>query len=143
TMAILFDRSGDDVYRFGWEGIGDAINTSQAFFIEGGGDDTYVLDAGKNGLGSTNFNAATWPPPIEANYQYCATKIGLFFDLGGTDHYLERNPDGTETPSPQLHDDLQLLRPADPSVGNDRHYGIFRDGDFDVNAISWFQAGIR
>jgi hypothetical protein len=144
TVAILFDRSGNDTYRFGWEGIGDAINTSQAFFVEGGGDDRYVLDAGKNGLGATNFNPASWPPPIEASYQYRATQVGLFLDLGGTDTYLDRDATtGAESPSSMLHDDLDLLRPEDPTVGDNRHFGVFRDGNGDVGAIGWFQSGVR
>lgn len=143
TVAILFDRSGDDVYRFGWEGIGDAINTSQAFFVDGGGRDTYVLDAGKNGLGTTNFDPSHWPPPVEANYQAHTTEIGLFLDLGGEDQYLERSSNGDETPSALLHDDLFLLRPADPAIGDNRHYGIFRDETGDVEAISWFRTPVR
>ena len=143
TVAILFDRSGDDTYRFGWEGIGDAINTSQAFFVDGGGADTYVLDAGKNGLGTTNFTPENWPPPIEANYQARATQIGLFLDLGGVDHYLDRDAAGKETPSPRLHDDMDLLRPEDPATGDRRHYGIFRDTTADVDAVGWFRPGIR
>ncbi|MBZ0270299.1 hypothetical protein K8I85_19275, partial [bacterium] len=143
TMAILFDRAGDDTYRFGWEGIGDAINTSQAYFVDGGGNDTYVLDAGRNGLGMTNFRAANWPPPVEANYQSHATQIGLFLDLGGEDHYRERGEDGSETPSGALHDDLLLLRPADPAAADHRHYGIFRDTTGDVDAIPWFRSPVR
>ena len=143
TVAVLFDRAGNDTYRFGWEGIGDAINTSQAFFVDGGGDDTYVLHAGKNGLGMTNFRPSNWPPPVEANYQAHATQIGLFLDLGGTDRYLERGPDGDESPSSLLHDDLVLLRPADPGLGDDRHYGIFSDGAGDVERVSWFRTPVR
>lgn len=143
TVAILFDRTGNDTYRFGWEGIGDAINTSQAFFVDGGGEDTYVLDAGRNGLGMTNFNPSNWPPRVEANYQANATQIGLFLDLGGADRYLERGPGGEESPSSLLRDDMVLLRPEDPGVGDHRHYGIFRDGTGDVGSISWFRAPVR
>lgn len=144
TVAILFDRSGNDVYRFGWEGIGDAINTSQAFFVDGGGDDTYVFHAGANGFGATGFNPDSWPPTLEANYQYRATQIGLFLDLGGTDRYLDLDPaTGAESVSTRVRDDLLWIRPEDPSAGNHRHYGIFRDGEGDVNAIRWFQSGIR
>jgi len=143
TMAILFDRAGDDTYRFGWEGIGDAINLAQAYFVDGGGRDTYVLDAGKNGLGMTNFRAESWPPRVEANYQSFATQIGLFLDLGGEDRYLEQNEDGSETPSATLHDEMLLLRPADPAVGDHRHYGIFRDTTGDVGAIDWFRVPVR
>jgi hypothetical protein len=144
TVAILFDRSGDDLYHFGWEGIGDAINTSQAFFVEGGGNDTYVLEAGKNGFGQTGFDPNNWPPPLEANYQYRATQIGLFLDLGGTDRYLDLNPSSrTESASTRFHDDLYLRRPDDPRDGNHRHFGLFRDGAGDVNAIEWFRSGIQ
>jgi hypothetical protein len=140
SVAILFDRSGDDVYRFGWEGIGDAINTSQAFFVDGGGNDTYSLHAGKNGLGMTSFTPAGWPPPLEANYQACATQIGLFLDLGGADRYLDRDEKtGNEAPSATLHDDLALQRPADPASGDYRHFGIFRDTTAEVSALGWFR----
>lgn len=144
TVGILFDRAGDDLYRFGWEGIGDAINTSQAFFIDGGGADTYVLDAGKNGRGMTGFNPENWPPALEANYQAEATQIGLFLDLGGTDRYLDRDPaSGKESSSATLRDDLALQRPADPAAGDGRHFGIFRDGAGDVGAIRWFRSRVR
>jgi hypothetical protein len=144
TVAILFDRAGNDLYRFGWEGIGDAINTSQAFFVEGGGDDTYVLHSGMNGFGSTGFNPDNWPPTLEANYQYRATQIGLFLDLGGSDRYLDLDPETrSESESTRFRDDFYLVRPDDPSVGNHRHYGIFRDGAGDVGSIRWFQSGIQ
>lgn len=144
TVAILFDRSGDDLYRFGWEGIGDAINTSQAFFVDGGGSDTYSLHAGKNGLGMTNFAASNWPPPLEANYQARATQVGLFLDLGGGDRYLDRDPaSGAEKASVTLHDDMELLRPADPGVGDGRHFGIFRDTSGDPDALAWFRRRTR
>jgi hypothetical protein len=143
TVAILFDRSGNDAYRFGWDGIGAAIYLSQAFFVDGGGDDVYVLDAGKRGLGMTNFSPADWPPRVEANYQAHATQIGLFLDLGGADRYLERGEGGEESESSLLHDDLVLLRPADPGVGDRRHFGIFRDGTGDVGAIGWFRARLK
>lgn len=48
-----------------------------------------------------------------------------------------------ESASALLHDDLVLLRPADPSTGDDHHYGIFRDGTGEVEAIRWFQAHVR
>lgn len=144
TIAILFDRSGNDTYRLPSDGLGTAINTSQAFFVDGGGSDTYVLDAGKNGLGSTNFNPASWPPALEANYQGRATQIGLFLDLGGQDRYFERDEEtGLETPSTVFGDGVRLLRPADPAVGDRRHFGIFQDGEGDVGAVRWLLRGVK
>jgi hypothetical protein len=144
TVSILFDRSGDDTYRFPSDGLGEAINTSQAFFVDGGGSDTYVLDAGKNGLGSTNFAPGNWPPPLEANYQSRATEIGLFLDLGGPDRYIERDEKtGREAPSAVFKDDGWLLRPENPAVGDRRHFGIFRDVDGDVGAVRWFRRGVK
>jgi hypothetical protein len=102
-----------------------------------------VLDAGKHGLGMTNFNAAHWPPRVEASYQTQATQIGLFLDLGGADRYLERGPDGVEIPSALLHDDMNLVRPEDPGVGDHRHFGIFRDETGDVRAVTWFRSPVR
>jgi hypothetical protein len=145
TVSILFDRGGDDTYRYPNDGLGEAINTSQTFLVDGGGDDTYVLDAGKNGLGSTNFAPENWPPPLEANYQARATQIGLFLDLGGTDHYLERDPENArETPSTRFVNGGSLQRPADPdSLGDRRHFGIFRDTEGDVSAIGWFRRLVK
>lgn len=144
TVAIQFDRSGDDVYRFGWEGIGDAINTSQAFFVDGGGADTYLLHAGKNGRGMTGFNPANWPPALEANYQAEAAQIALFLDLGGQDRYLDLDPaTGRESVSADLRDDFTLQRPADPAQGDHRHFGVFRDGAGDAAAMSWFRSRVK
>ncbi len=145
TVSILFDRSGDDVYRFPADGLGEAINTAQAFFVDGGGNDTYVIDAGKSGLGSTNFSPDNWPPPLEANYQARATEIGLFLDLGGHDRYLERDPKtGAETPSSIFKNDMMLLRPADPAAqGDHRHFGIFRDTEGSADALRWFRRQTR
>jgi hypothetical protein len=144
TVAILFDRSGDDVYRFGWEGIGAAINTSQAFLVDGGGADTYVMHAEKQGMGTTNFDPARWPPPVEAHYQGRATQVALFLDLGGTDRYLDLDPvTGVESPSVRLRNDFDLRRPEDPAAGGFHHFGIFRDGIGDVGAIRWFQRPVQ
>ena len=85
-----------------------------------------------------------WPPLLEANYQAQATQIGLFLDLGGTDRYLERDPNtGRETPSGAFKDGLSLQRPADPAQGDYRHFGIFRDNEGDVGAIRWFRREVK
>ncbi|MEZ4649863.1 MAG: hypothetical protein R3E97_13960 [Candidatus Eisenbacteria bacterium] len=142
TVAILMDRAGSDVYRFPNLGLGDAINTSQAYFVDGGGDDTYVFGSGGKGLGMTDFAPETPLPPIEANYQARATEIGLFLDLGGTDRYLVREASGSEQPSTELHDDLELVRPL-PDESDGLHFGIFRDMEGDIDSAAWFRPGVR
>ncbi len=144
VVSILFDRSGNDVYRYPNDGLGEAINTAQVFFVDGGGNDTYVIDAGKKGLGSTNFDPANWPPLLEANYQNRATQIGLFLDLGGADRYLERDASGKESPSATFHDGATILRPPDPATEGDlHHFGIFRDAEADTGALRWFRRIVR
>jgi hypothetical protein len=92
----------------------------------------------------TGSASGNWPPPLEANYQGRATEIGLFLDLGGPDRYLERDgKTGRETASAVFKDGVRLLRPADPAVGDRRHFGIFQDGEGDVEAIRWFRRGVK
>ena len=104
-----------------------------------------MLDAGKNGLGSTNFSPDSWPPPLEANYQSRATQIGLFLDLSGEDRYLERDPKTVkESPSSVVKNGLLLQRPADPAAeGDRRHFGIFRDTEGKVEDLRWFRREVK
>ena len=103
-----------------------------------------AVDAGRNGLGSTDFTVGNWPPPLEANYQGRATEIGLFLDLGGQDRYLEREEKtGRETASTVFKDGGWLLRPEDPAVGERRHFGTFRDVEGDAGTIRWFWRGVK
>jgi hypothetical protein len=157
-VGALMDEAGHDVYEGVSDshtgmGFGHAINSSQVFFVDGGGNDTYVLDAGKNGFGLTGYDAAAWPPTLEANDQAASTQIGLFLDLGGTDRYLERDPTtGAETPSARFYDGLTWYRPetqpAGGAAGAGKHFGIFRDvagaaADDSTAALNWFRARTR
>ena len=81
SAAFLIDEGGDDQYLLGHLGLGTAHDNGLAVFADLAGADRYELTAsaclafGGSHLNSSNDLRASLP------------NIGLFLDLGGTDHY--------------------------------------------------------
>jgi hypothetical protein len=127
TVAILFDREGDDNYEYGHDGYAHAINMSQVFFVEGSGNDRYVLDSHRRGFGITDFGEGSLAPRLEANYHVHGMETALFLDLGGEDEYFWKDEDGIFA-ADSVGNGVLWKRPRD-SVGmaEGRYAGIFKD----------------
>jgi len=95
VVALLLDRgAGNDVYEAKIISTGLAEVRSQAFFLDEGGDDTYVLDEGAKGLGDRDERKEYAAPAPTHLYAFELPQIGLFLDLGGRDRYLRRAKTG-------------------------------------------------
>ncbi len=91
--AFLIDRGdGNDRYLAKIISTGLAMVRSNAFFIDEGGDDLYVLDHGTRGFGDVDQRPNYDTPPRVYTYPYLLSQVGMFLDLGGRDRYLRRGP---------------------------------------------------
>jgi len=89
--AFLIDRGeGNDRYLAKMISTGLAMVRSNAFFIDEGGDDLYVLDRGQRGMGDVDERENYESPPRVYTYPYLLSQVGMFLDLGGQDRYLRR-----------------------------------------------------
>lgn len=103
--AMLLDRGqGNDRYEAKIISTGLAEVRSNAFFLDEGGDDVYVLDAGTKGFGDVDARASYAKPGRRAHFPFLLDQVGVFLDLGGTDRYLRRAKDGTLEPDPAARD---------------------------------------
>jgi hypothetical protein len=101
VIAMLLDRgSGNDVYEAKIISLGLAEVRSNAFFLDEGGDDYYVLDAGQKGLGDVDEAPTYLRPGRTATFPFHVAQVGVFLDLGGADRYRRRGPDGALADDP-------------------------------------------
>jgi len=142
TVAIFYDGGGNDIYRYGADGFGHAINMSLALFVDAGGDDRYTTAKGKDGFGITNFTPGDLNPPVTKSYIADPVQAGVFLDVSGKDVYLERDPaSGIAAPSPTRRDGGVILRPARPRADSGGHHaGIFFDRNGPAAPIEWFRS---
>ena len=143
TVALLFDGGGNDSYRYRRDGFGHAINMSQAFFIDVGGDDRYIIDKGAKGFGVTDFSPERdLRLNVTRAYTGDCTQVGLFLDTGGKDTYMERDPESDLVKETDLQaNGMARSRPDDPvGEADGRHAGIFRDLQSPVGPIRWFRS---
>lgn len=127
--AFLIDRgAGNDRYEALIDSIGYALHRSQAFFIDDGGNDTYVLARDAHGSGEADQLDTYATPARTAAVAFHQTQIGLFLDCGGTDTYLRRQEDGTLVPDAQAGDDRTWhLRANDPAARGGFNVSIGKD----------------
>ena len=117
SVALFIDEGGNDHYQLGTLGFGAAHDNSHAVFIDTGGNDRYGLDA----TDCRAFGAAPmsgWGDPREIMLSQ-----GLFFDLGGTDHYpaiCPRTGNDVAWMWPRQHPALNL--PSERGAGIDGEY---------------------
>lgn len=81
SLAFFLDEAGDDQYRLGDLGLGAAHDNSVALFIDKAGNDRYRVQ-GKRCLAFGAAHLSRWGDSGESRLN-----AGLFFDLGGEDHY--------------------------------------------------------
>lgn len=93
--AFLIDRGdGNDRYLGKVISTGLAEVRSNAFFLDEGGDDIYMLDEGQRGFGDVDERDSYAKPGPASTYPFHLAQVGIFLDLGGEDFYLRRNRDG-------------------------------------------------
>lgn len=117
SVALFFDEGGNDRYRLGSLGFGAAHDNSYASFIDTRGDDHYALGAADcRAFGAAPMSA--WGDPREI-----MPSQGLFFDLGGADHYPRACAQATNDAAwawPRQHPALGL--PSERGAGVDGEY---------------------
>ena len=97
--AFLIDRgSGNDLYDARIISTGLAEVRSNAFLIDEGGDDTYILDAKQRGFGDVDERPEYKEPRKTAPFQFRLDQMGLLLDLSGKDRYLRRDKEGELSP---------------------------------------------
>ena len=103
--AFLIDRgAGNDYYEADRISIGVAEVRSNAFFIDEGGDDTYVVKPKGKFLGDVDTRASYDKPGRTSDFPWRMPQVALFLDCGGEDTYLARAKDGTTSPHPTAKD---------------------------------------
>jgi hypothetical protein len=100
--AFLIDRGqGNDRYEARDDSIALATKRSNAFVIDEGGDDTYILNHNTRGVGQVDVDETYVKPGRTATFGFHVAQVGLFLDCGGSDTYQRRADDGTLVPDPQ------------------------------------------
>ena len=114
--AFLIDRGGgDDRYEAKVISTGLAEVRSNAFFLDDGGDDVYVLDAKTKGFGDVDHRPRYDKIGSGMAFPFHLTQVGVFIDAGGTDRYLRRDKDGKERADPDAGDGKRWhVRTRDP-----------------------------
>ncbi|MCK6459873.1 MAG: hypothetical protein L6Q95_08260 [Planctomycetes bacterium] len=116
--AFLIDRgAGNDRYEARILSTGLAEVRSNAFFLDEGGDDTYVLDEGAQGFGDVDERPEYKDPPKTSTASFSLTQVGVFLDLGGKDAYLRRPREGEPARDPEAGDNRRWnVRARDPAA---------------------------
>ncbi len=97
--AFLIDRgTGNDRYEAKIISTGLAEVRSNAFFIDEGGDDKYVLNAKTKGFGDVDARKSYEAPGRTTTYPFHLGQVGVFLDLDGDDLYLRTAKDGSVVP---------------------------------------------
>jgi len=114
--AFLIDRgNGNDRYEAKRISFGLAEVRSNAFFLDEGGDDTYVLGRGK-GFGDVDEREHYTKPKRTTGYAFWLAQVGVFLDLGGTDRYLRRRNDLRKPDSTAKDGATWHVRTRDPEA---------------------------
>ena len=136
TIALFYNKGGNDTYKLKDDGLGYAINKSQVFFIDTEGDDTYIRGGKGHNYGWNNFTAAN-PPGVEMMYHLYSDQVCIFGDVGGTDKYLAKDFDkGVETADSLMKDGAEYFYPTlieREKLSSMRYYGIGKD----FNSGTW------
>ncbi|HEX5138311.1 MAG TPA: hypothetical protein VFY93_15150 [Planctomycetota bacterium] len=116
--AFLIDRgAGNDRYEARIISTGLAEVRSNAFLLDEGGDDTYVLDAGTKGFGDVDERPEYGDAPKTSAASFYLTQAAVFLDLGGKDTYLRRPDEGEPAPDAEAGDNRRWhVRRRDPAA---------------------------
>jgi hypothetical protein len=109
--AFLIDRGdGNDRYDARRISLGVAEVRSNAFFIDEGGDDTYLVAPKGKFLGDVDTRQGYRQAGRTSAFTAHLGQVAVFLDLGGTDRYLRRAADGSVV--------------ADESAGDGRTWNV-------------------
>jgi hypothetical protein len=116
--AFLIDRgAGNDHYEAKIISTGLAEVRSNAFFLDEGGDDTYILNAGSKGFGDGDKRTEYTEARKTSTFMFELGQVGLFLDLGGKDTYLRTPKEGERAPDPNAADGKRWnVRARDPAA---------------------------
>ncbi|MBC8204530.1 hypothetical protein ISS30_00720 [bacterium] len=130
AVTLLIDHQGDDYYQAKGGGLALETIRSQSFLFELGGNDTYILDAGAEGMGQSAHRLGYDKILPLAPFYYYSGSIGLLIDSGGDDNYLERDKDGKLKAREKCGNNTMWQNP-DPTDENYGHrgFGIGLDAD--------------
>ncbi len=139
--AFLIDRgTGNDYYEADLISVGVAEVRSNAFFIDEGGDDTYVVRPGGIFLGGVDDRASYKKPGRTSDFPWRMGQVAVFLDLGGKDKYLERKDRKAKPVVGKRGGDGATwgVRKRDPSLKAAPNVAIGRD--VDKGRIGWLDA---
>ncbi|MDJ0520981.1 MAG: hypothetical protein QNJ90_02790 [Planctomycetota bacterium] len=127
--AFLIDRGdGNDYYEADRISVGVAEVRSNAFFLDEGGDDTYVVKPKGKFLGDVDDRASYKQPGRTADFPWRLGQVAVFLDLGGKDTYLGRPKEGEAKPRAQGADGTMWnVRRRDPTSRAGMNVAIGRD----------------
>ncbi|KAA3630723.1 MAG: hypothetical protein DWP97_14615, partial [Calditrichaeota bacterium] len=91
--SLLINKNGDDVYRAKIISMGLAQIRSFAFLIDVGGNDSYYLGEGTDGLGEASYRDYYKTPSKLTPYYFYGKSFGGFIDIGGNDFYYDFKDD--------------------------------------------------
>ena len=87
TVAVLWDRAGNDRYECGDSGIAHSINRSVVLLADDAGDDAYVFAKPDRRPGTAPFDARYADRTGPSLYWTEPTSAAVFLDGGGKDAY--------------------------------------------------------
>ena len=126
--AFLIDRgNGNDHYEAKKISIGVAMVRSNAFFLDEGGDDTYVMRGKQKGIGDVDERAYYKKPDRTTPMHFHLPQAALFLDLGGKDTYVRKDKDGKVVDLGEKDDATWKLRARDPASSAGFNVSIGRD----------------
>jgi len=140
TVAMHFNRGGDDLYRVMGDGLGFAINMSQSFFVDTGGRDTYVTRKGRN-YGWNNYEQYNPPPPSAFPHLF-SSQVSLFLDVDGYDKYQTEDDMADRQSDPRFNDDRTVFVPDQSEreeLSNPNYFGIGIDTRGDADSMEAFR----
>jgi hypothetical protein len=130
--AFLIDRGkGNDSYEAGCISLGVAEVRSNAFFLDDGGDDRYVIRPHGRFLGDVDDRDSYHHPGRTADFPWRIPQVAVFLDLGGHDTYLQVAPGKEPSPVPWAHDGIPWhvrARDAADSGAPDVSYAADEEG---------------
>jgi hypothetical protein len=127
--ALFLDRgAGNDRYEAKMISIGVGEVRSHGWFVDEGGDDTYVMDEGALAFGAVDRQDNYVTPNPRAPFSFHLAQTGLFLDLGGKDRYLRRpRAGGDPVPDAAAGDGRTWGEEAPVGKGAGRNVALGRD----------------
>ena len=126
TNSLLVDKGGDDYYEGKIISIACAQIRSNSFLFDIGGNDTYKLGGGQQGMGAATFRDSYRYPNRYSPYDALSKSVGVFIDIGGDDSYLDwdTKTDKTEPSNRYINNSTWFNPPKDDPNYGWNNYGV-------------------